>query len=596
MYDSSTASAGTAFAEQLAAMAQKIDFMVRPMENVFVGIGTPLGEAFEVFNALQSQFKQLSERMSSDEARQSEGRIIASVGHCGALVSGLAESAAAVTALADGVSTALPLILSLQKIIDEVGSLAMNAKIQAAQVADAGTDFAVFTAEMGRLHNLAHGTVSDAADRVSGISRSVAGARAAEEEFRRKDGEKLEFVRRRLQAGTTSFGSRRERAHLGMHTIGETFSDVSQQVAQIIRRMQINDITRQRLEHVSSALVLARLLLDGAGAASSTEGQAWVRDLTPERKTGLFAAICHLQSKQLSQAVEVFAQEIDLLQQDMLKLCDGAEKTAEEAVRSFGGVGKEDSFLSDLQRDVDDSVAALNAYATSYQRVLAIVENVDQEFASLGGNMREIHSIDADMRIMGLNATLKCGRLGSKGRALGVVAQELRACSRRTEEFSSSITRLIEGAKGSASRLRGQVTDGFSQVTAIEDALSRSMTSFNDLDEALKSLMAEAKRQCAMISARLRQASELIILHREMRSAAGAICQELDGLVAALPGAPGFSEQASPADEEIQRDLRRLLEGHYTMTSERVTHGIVASGAGEAESKEADSDLDEIFF
>jgi hypothetical protein len=367
------------FSERLANLARKIEEMVRPMENVFVGIGTPLGEAFEVFNGLDAHFKDLSARMTSESARQAEAAIIASTGQCGAMVAGLAESSTAVSGLESGVTAALPLLFTLQKIIDEVGSLAMNAKIQAAQVTEAGTDFAVFTAEMGRLHNLAHSTVSDAAERITDISRNVAIARSAEEEFRRREGGKLESVRRRLETGTNAFGHRRERAHVGMHGIGETFSHVSQQVAQIIKRMQINDITRQRLEHVGAALDLARLLL-GRREGQAPQAHTWLNDLPPARRAGLLIAVCRLQSEQLLQATEAFGAEIDLLKGDMIGLCAVAGKTAEDAVRSLGGGGHDESFLSDLQAEVDESVEALNAYAESYRQVLTIVETIDREF------------------------------------------------------------------------------------------------------------------------------------------------------------------------------------------------------------------------
>jgi len=49
-----------------------------------------------------------------------------------------------------------------------------------------------------------------------------------------------------------------------------------------------------------------------------------------------------------------------------------------------------------------------------------------------------LRELEADIRIMGLNTTLECGRLGVPGRPLSAIAQELRDCGSRTASHAAA--------------------------------------------------------------------------------------------------------------------------------------------------------------
>ena len=86
-------------------------------------------------------------------------------------------------------------------------------------------------------------------------------------------------------------------------------------------------------------------------------------------------------------------------------------------------------------------VSALLDDATGARREAdAVVVSVSQATGRLVGHTSTLRSLEEDIRIMGLNMSLKCGRLGTIGLPLMVIAQELRAYSSHIATESGAVT------------------------------------------------------------------------------------------------------------------------------------------------------------
>ena len=73
---------------------------------------------------------------------------------------------------------------------------------------------------------------------------------------------------------------------------------------------------------------------------------------------------------------------------------------------------------------------------------------------ALTQRLANMQSVQEDIRILGLNATLKCGRLGTLGRPLAAVAQELRLCSARFGADAANVLHDLDRLAPIAARLR----------------------------------------------------------------------------------------------------------------------------------------------
>jgi hypothetical protein len=288
----------------------------------------------------------------------------------------------------------------------------------------------------------------------------------------------------------------------------------------------------------------------------------------------------------LEHAVRDFVAEVVALKENLGLLSAEAAGTERDARHLFLDDSGQTSFMTALRMEADAASRTLLTYADAEADVLCQVESVAAGFSAMVGDLDTVHSIDADMRIMGLNASLKCGRLGQQGRALGVVAQELRACSRRTQETAAIITDAITEAGASANDLARHAQQGHANAQELQQAIDAAMVSLGETGDALFVALDKVLGGCASVSALMDGAAGGITIHDHLQRNAAPLLASLDSIAASL----GNTGLPIP---DLQDDVRRLLASHYTMASERIIHGIDDPAA---QPVEACADIDDLFF
>lgn len=539
-----------------------------------------LGEAAKIISGMGETLASLGRSLHGDDALRSVSALnqaMAEIGELDASAAGgsgeiLPQLAAESTLIAKHLET-------LRRITAEITALAINGKIQAALVATAGVDFTVFTAEIGRLGILASAQIEQAANRLTSVRNSIDGAIGAESSFVRNEAGELRNIRTRIDANIAQMIERGRRAARSIDAVGDKSRQVADKVARTIGELQINDITCQRIEHV-------RIVLRALAESSLP----WVAALPDDRFQRLALAAFRLQALQLQAAARDYVAEIEALALNLRGLSHDATDLLSEADSAFGD-SRGGLFLTEIENDVSRAVALLDAYGTAAKRTQSMVGAVSEGFTAMTDDLESIRSIDADMRVMGLNATLKCGRLGNAGQALGVVAQELRACSRRTEDSSRMVADLLKKALLTA----GQLTEQAEQQQSGERTLAPSqimtdcVAGLGQLSSAMSEAMDALHRDAPSVAERLAGGAEGISFHRRLN----ADCLQAAETIAELADRLGNGQ--TPDDEDFGA-LRRLTEGHYTMDSERAVHSGFDGRSSPVAAAAEESSLDDLFF
>ncbi len=535
-----------------------------PAEQVFLSLGASLTQAVGLIQRAADTVAEMSSRLEGDEF----GTALASLTEAAGEVTALARSAggekAALTELDNTIEGVSRGIARFRKTVAEVELLAVNAKIQVSHLPVSNADFVTFTQDMGALADNA-GTGLELLDgKLAMLARSVRTALLSREAFERDHGLALTAIGDRLHRALQSVERRRAQAMATAKTLAGRSREVGQRIGSAVQALQINDITRQRLEHVEEILEEA----DDVAAG----GHGWGAELSGEDRAQVFAAICKLQAAQTAQANEHFAREMHRLIASLRSLAANAGEIEAEGMSVAGATRDNgESFLAELKTQLADARSLLVSYARAHDDTRAVVRSASAAVADMLTHVETVRSIEADMRIMGLNATFKCGRLGVQGRSLSVIAHELRNCATRTREQAEMVANGLN-AMVAISQSLGAGQAGLEGLSA---AMDHSTEILSELGANFDRIFDGLIRDTGDVKAILTTAAEGIRIHDDLDQS----LREAVRRITALGGAETVDAERIG---QLMERVRAEFGGRYTMESERLMHELVLDGTAGA--------------
>ncbi len=318
---------------------------------------------------------------------------------------------------------------------------------------------------------------------------------------------------------------------------------------ELVAALQFQDITRQRLQHISRTL-------HELSASRSVHTDA-----------GL-GRICRLQQEQLQWASEEFAAAIDRLEDNLQRMASEVQLLADETGAAVMAGGEEQS--SRVEPSLQAVIECLQKVQTTHLAARQALFAVNQAVGDVALLTDEIEELGEEMQLLAQNAAISAAHGVRSGAGLTVIADNIQL--------------LAEDAGRHARKL----TDHCRQVSARAVKLDDLDRHYNGCDHELDSLLTDA----CTLSERLRSTDKGIYrqvdaLGREARSLAvdlqqtladfkvresfhGAVTVVLAGL-RELAANAGGDAGVEPVVEELSR--------RYTMMSQRRIHSQVMSGS-----------------
>jgi chromosome segregation ATPase len=541
-------------AEAISELRQAI----APIEGVFTELGETLGRAVKSLSDITSDFGSLAQKLDDDRLAGSVNELQAAARRIGELAhtQAGADELEHITTLAGGIAGNIG---RLRKTIGEVKVLAVNAKVEAAHIRARDMDFSVFTREIGRLAAVAEEGLDGLQRELESLNALVRSALSEQQEFQRTHRESLGTVGGRINAGLATLVEHRHRSAGAVAELAEESARVGRRVGEAVMALQIGDITRQRIEHVCEAFSL----VDKAVGADS--------DLSGDDRALLVAEVSRLQAAQLARTADELEGEAARLATSLTGLLGETDSVRTQGASAYGGGGGSGSFLQELSEEVEKAGTLMERYGQARAEIERVVAAVGTAVEAMLRNVEAVRSIEVDMRLMGLNATLKCGRLGSEGRALSVIAQELRAYANRTVEDSRGLMQRLDAIAAAADGLEKQWEEqaAGSSLDDITGAMRAAVAVFDAAGEDQAAALNRLVQGSGAAGSMLQQASRRIADHATLAARLRRVAQRLDH-------AAGQADPADPRIADMRAHVLALLEGRYTMASERVIHALFA--------------------
>jgi hypothetical protein len=539
-------------------IGERLDAASRAIDGHFLKLGRGLGQALERLGALVSALEQmqatLDPRMIGDtaaELRDAASALSSLPEHHATRSDNLQRLAGAAERLAGSIET-------MRRTLAYLRVFAINIKIAAGGLGPAGEEFGAFAQEICDCIALGQTRLETFEHDLAALRGGFKAAFAQEKTLTDHCAGLLPAVPDGLIANAMAMVAHHENIGRAAGETAALVREIHKKTGSALGALQIGDITRQRIEHVSEALDM----LDQ------------VQDATPDQKARIAALIHKLLEAQLRDAAEDFHRDVGRIGAAMRGIADDARDILRLRDLALGRAEDGDKgFLRQIETHVAHALGLVADMAEADRRALVVGASVSAAAGDLSQQITELRSVNTDVQYMALNATLRCGRLGDAGKPLTVIAVELRVqagqmdASARESLAGLEVLTLDAGAMS-----EDAATQAGDVVGVVGDNLTRAAERLRAAGDKVEADLADAAREGAAVVEDLRRASAQMDFQDDigaiLHQAASGLAHDADDLA------------LSPQDAAPLSALLAKIAKRYTMKQERDLHRQLTQAFG----------------
>lgn len=560
-------------ADRLGRLADSLLAPRDAIDGAFVSVGGRLADCAAILAHLTQTFEELPAELESGELAEATERLAVVSRRAREISQVLAAEQVDLTRLVQVVAHAQHPIDELRRAVKMMNIVAVNARVVAAGIIAEMDDFEVFTTDIARLSDTAAQTIATFSRTYVALVGVVGVAAETRSRFEATHRDTLSVLAAELETSLTEVTRQRLDAIESSAVTGRMSREITERVAATVMALQVGDATRQRIEHVEAAL-------------------RELADVGTDR--ALVAPIAELQRRQLASTREALVEQMASGEQALRALARDAVAVLEHA-REVYGENDDRSALSRLRDAVRDAVQVLRDCEAEREQLNKVAAAVADSVKVLLDHVEAVQDIEAKMRLVSLNAAVKCAQLGPRGRALDVISQQLRALTGETVNSAhEAVGRLSEAASlaeafiSSAGCEAGRVGDLECEATA-------ALVLLETVGDRMKKALTNLYRDGPIVAQHLDEAVEDLSHHGAISEA----LRDVEFTVASLaPSSPGARHMA-PGNEALV-GLLAMCRRRCTMDIERRIHdGFVGTPPNEEPVVPATGDagsIDDLLF
>lgn len=566
-------------ASSVSALAEALSRPREEIEAAFVEVGTRLSEGAAMLNRLTKLFEALPAALQGDEVIEASAQLRAVASKARDLTQDFAKEKADLECLSQVVAAANSPIGELRRAVKMMGIVSVNARVTAAGIVGNNEDFEVFTTDIATLSDSARTTIHEFSQVYRQLTTEVEQAASQRARFDAAHAHTLSELAEQLDQTLCALDAQRQSAVEGSAETGRVSRGIVGRIGSAVMALQVGDSTRQRLEHVESGLAcLADIIADNEAFDDDSRRQS-------------VAALSVLEQTQLRETALEFAEEVGEAETALAALASDAG-TIMARSRDLYGAGKDASALTVLSAQLRTATEILRDCEIERGKLEAVASAVQQTVSVLLGHVAAVQDIEANMRLVSLNAAVRCAQLGPRGASLTVIASQLRELTTETVVAAEAAMGQLDEASALAGAFGAAAGgDNAGQIGRLEQQANHAMSLLSGLDErlagAMQSLNSDGPKVIKLLAAAAGSIDGQVRLSESMEDIAMQIAALSNDSVPATPPAA------------LTTVLERLRKS-YTMEAERKIHaalfGGVAQAAAEAVDDSDDFDLADMMF
>jgi hypothetical protein len=570
--------------DMLNRLTTSLSDSARQIDQTFANVGDRLGRGLSIFDTLNQSLTALSGELAGSDMEAARDALLGLANDLRILSEGLPHETRTLQDIATHSTEASQALGRLLEHMRLIAILARSARIEAVSVQSNQRDFGDFTNEIVALTDKAKRMVEHCARDHNHLADLLDSALIRQRAFETQYGGALLNLAGKLEHSLDHLAERGRKSAALTKDAAAHSRKISMAVGGAIIALQSGDGIRQRLEHSLTALRLA------IGFAASSD------QYSDADRAALAAILRSLQAAQLRETAATLKADIGPIDVTLQVLADD---TATMLTLGRSLYGSEDassaSFLEELEAELAqaaDLIRKCDAARSVVDQVTVtltgLLDQFEETVAALSNTVR-------DIVLIGMNAGLRAARLGSGGRGLVVIAQELKAAANEIAVDADKLTPAFTAMQHSSTDLRQRDGRGSAELTALAETMKRSLDQMRESGARLGATLDRLARDGVEFGAIVDEA-------RLMFSNAATTGDVIAGAAGMLDQAPPTRKALASADADtVAAVLREQVWPTYTMAAERAIHSAVLRDCGianepaQAPAGTADA-LDDVLF
>jgi hypothetical protein len=473
------------------------------------------------------------------------------------------EGCAALSRVGESLESLTAASVNFQRVATTLGALATSLRVEdGRKVTD--VDFGAVAEDVLRLGRLIQVRFDAILSGASQLRETARRTHARERDYVGKQGQRSSVLLGDVRTSLERLGSLEAATSIVSTKAHAASQGITRAVSSILVSLQTHDITRQMLEHVTSALEdwegrdrpAAPAGPNGAPASTGLEG---------------LTLLCQVQSGQVSQARadlvrahEQIAQNLRLMSAEVAVITLETRRLAED--RDGGAL------LDRVERGAAQAAEALHQHLAHEAEIAGAISGVVSSVAHMEGYIAEIAAMAGEVKMVALNALVKAAKVGAGGAVFAVLAQAIKDLSAEVTVDTEAVSNALRKMAREAQSLSDGATSSRSaaDATLVEADLSRAVEALKQYHEHMLTSVVELRRGSILLGTEIEGIARAF--ERQAAAAAGLENLEADLL--------DVSEEAAAAGAHAGEPDALGLTARYTMQVERDIHAAVTDGAG----------------